>query len=719
MCSYSSMEWLRVVLLCALHHQEKCSKANREAKPAMEVSMYFVHTGQSRTTRKPWRMRVLVLLPLGLLLAFCAGAYAQGRATIFGVVTDPTGAAVSGAAITATDVATQQSRKTISGSDGSYVIPELEPGDYRLTAEANGFETYLQRGISLQVDENRRSVIQLTLGATTQQVIVNAGTVQVDTRSPTISEVVDSERVKDLPLNGRNALQLQSLVAGAGGISTGGGGQAENNVTAINGARQAENNYTLDGADNEDPFFFTPAVFPNPDALAEFSLQTSNYGAQTGLGAGAQMNAITKSGTNSLHGTLFEYLRNQAFDAKGYFARTLPPFHQNQFGGTVGGPVWKNHTFFFFAYQGTRQRNSPSSATLTVPDAAERSGNFSEIAKQLTLPGTTTPVRGNIFPASSLNQASLAFLNTFVPLPNSANNIYSYSPNSLMNDDQYIGRLDTSLAQNNQLSGRILNDANSTNQIPATTNLPGFLASIAYVDWNLAINDTQTFSATLLNQFTFGFNDIQRVQTPVIPTQKTWEDLGAGVVRAATGPIGYDTEVQGYFTAESRWPLSQYRHGFQYSDSVSWTHNAHTVYFGGDIRQSYTHQFQTFLSDGQFIFSAIYTGNQLADFETGHQASFAQNSFNAGEPTNLLPDLFIQDDWKLSRRLTVNSGLRWNPFVPYRDRLNAISQFMPGQQSTIYPTAPVGYVFSRRCGHFAKHHRYPLARLRAASWSGL
>ncbi len=685
----------------------------------MEIPLYFSQSGQGRISRGHWRKDVLVSLSITLLLAWCPSAHAQGRATIFGVVTDQTGAAISGAAITAINVSTQQSRHTTSGSDGSYVIPELEPGNYRLTAEANGFETYIQQAITLQVDENRRSMIQLTLGSTTQQVVVNAGTVQVDTRSPTISEVVDSARVKDLPLNGRNALQLQSLVAGAGGISTGGGGQAENSVTSINGARQAENNYTLDGADNEDPFFFTPAVFPNPDALAEFSLQTSNYGAQTGLGAGAQMNAITKSGTNSLHGTLFEYLRNQAFDAKGYFAKTLPPFHQNQFGGTIGGPIWKNHTFFFFAYQGTRQRSSPSAATLVVPDTAERGGNFSEVAKPLTFPGTTTHVPGNIFPTASLNRASLAFLNTFVPLPNSPNNVYSYSANSLMNDDQYIGRLDTSLSQNNQLSGRILQDANVTNQIPVTTNLPGFLASIAYVNWNLAINDTHTFSATLLNQFTFGFNDIQRVQTPVIPVQKTWGDLGAGVVRAATGPIGYDTEVQGYFTAESRWPLNQYRHGFQYSDSLSWTHNAHTVYFGGDIRQSYTHQFQTFLSDGQFIFSAIYTGNQLADFETGHQASFLQNSFNAGEPANLLPDLFIQDDWKLTRRLTVNSGLRWNPFVPYRDRLNAISQFIPGQQSTTYPTAPAGYVFPGDRRHLAKHHRHPLARLRAPRRSGL
>lgn len=642
-----------------------------------------------------WRSMWQVVL---ILLFLASSAHGQTQATIFGTVTDPSGAAVSGAIITATNVVTQQKRQTVSGSNGDYVLPQLDPGTYSLTALASGFEQFVQNGIKLEVGENHRSTIDLLVGKTSQQVVVKGGTTQVDTRSATISEVVDSARVKDLPLNGRNPLQLQSLVAGAAAISTGGGGQAENNVIAINGSRQAENGYTLDGTDNEDPFFFTPSVFPNPDALSEFSLQTSNYGAQEGLGSGAQMNAITKSGSNNFHGTLFEYVRNQVFDAAGYFAKTAPPFHQNQFGGTVGGPIWKNHAFFFFAYQGTRQRSSPNAETLTVPDAAERAGNFSEVQKQLYYPGTTTPVPGNQFSPSNLNSAALNFLNTFVPLPNAAGNIYSYSANSLMNDDQYIGRLDTSISSRDELSGRILTDANVQDQIPSTNDLPGFVANINYVNWNLAVNETHTFSPTLLNQFTFGFNDIQRVQLPVIPSQKTWGDFGAGVVRATSGPIGYDTEIQSYFTAETRWPLNQYRHGYQYSDTLSWSRNAHTVYFGGDVRRSYTHQYQDFLSDGQFIFSAVYTGNQLADFETGHPASFTQDSYNAGKPVNVSPDFFVQDDWKITHRLTINSGLRWNPFVAYHDQLNAISQFRPGQQSTVYPTAPEGYVFPGDAG---------------------
>jgi hypothetical protein len=622
-------------------------------------------------------------------------AYAQGRATIFGTVTDSSGAVVSGATVKATNIGTNLEHSTVSGQDGNYVLPELEPGTYLLTAEANGFEKYIQQGINLQVDENRNGAIHLSVGATTQQVVVAADAAQVDTRSATIFEVVDSERVQDLPLNGRNALQLQTLVAGAGATSSGGGaGQAENNVTAMNGARQDENNYSLDGADNEDPFFFTPSVIPNPDALAEFSLQTSNYNAQTGLGAGAQMNAITKSGTNQFHGSMFEYLRNQVFDAAGYFAKAAPPFHQNQFGGTVGGPIFRDHAFFFFAYQGTRQHSSPSAVTLSVPDAAERSGNFSELPKQLLNPTTGAPLPGNIFSPTMLNPAALAFLSTFVPMPNSVNNIYSYAANTLSNDDQYIGRIDTSISKKNQLSGRILHDASLQDQLPSSNDLPDFLANINYLNWNFAINDTYTFSPTLLNQFTFGFNDIQRLQVPEVPVQKTWGDLGAGIVRAdADTPIGYDTEVPGYFTAETRWPLSQFRHGYQYSDTVSWTHKSHTVYFGGDLRKSYTNQFQTFISDAQVLFSAQFTGNQLSDFETGNITTFNQNSENGSQPVAFYPDLFVQDDWAANRRLTVNSGVRWNPWVAYHDQLNRMSQFISGQQSTVYPTAPIGYVF--------------------------
>ncbi|MEO7142176.1 MAG: carboxypeptidase-like regulatory domain-containing protein, partial [Bryobacteraceae bacterium] len=215
-------------------------------------------------------LAAVVFLAPALLLA-------QGTVTIYGTVSDPTGGAVAGANITATNAATAQNRQTVSGADGGYVLPDLEIGDYRLTAQAPGFKTFVQQDIHVQVNENRRVPIALTLGAVTENVTVQADVAQVETRSGALKEVIDSARIIELPLNGRNPLQLQYLVAGSGGIT--GAGQAENDSVSINGSRANSNNYTLDGADNQDPFFNTPSVFPNPDALDEFSLQTNAYSA--------------------------------------------------------------------------------------------------------------------------------------------------------------------------------------------------------------------------------------------------------------------------------------------------------------------------------------------------------------------------------------------------------------------------------------------------------
>jgi hypothetical protein len=472
-------------------------------------------------------------------------------------------------------------------------------------------------------------------------------------------------------------------------------------VVAINGNRQNANNYTLDGADNEDPFFNTPSVVPNPDALDQFSMKTSNYGAQEGRGSGSQMNAITKSGTNHFHGALFEYLRNDAMDAKGYFAGPVKsPLRRNQFGGTIGGPILKDRLFFFFAYQGTRQTSSPNAINLVVPSAAERTGNVAELlpSTQLTIPGTSTPAPRNDLTAY-VNPAAVNFLNTFVPLPNKAGNQYSYNPASSTYEDQHIGKIDTTIKNRDVLSGRFVYVNNKVLQVPNTTNLPGFLAQINCTNYNVAVNETHRFSPKLVNVFTFGFNDIARHQLPVIPKQVSWADLGSGIVRAVgNAPLGWDTTVSGNFTSLSRWPLHQLRAGYQYSDVLNWTLGSHNLTLGVDLRQQYTDQSQTFQSDGSLTFNGTFTKNSLADFLVGRMSKITQQSLNGGRPEATTPDLFVQDDWKLSNRLTVNLGLRWEPFVPLRDRLNRVSQHRAGQQSKVLPKAPVGYVFPGDAG---------------------
>ncbi len=291
-------------------------------------------------------MRKLHHLVVCLLFLLPSCLFAQGSVTIYGIVTDPSGAVVANARVTATSTETDQSRESSSNSDGSYVIPNLNVGKYRIQAQASGFKTFVQENIVVQVDENRRVPIQLQVGESTQQIMVTADVAQVETRSGALREVIDSARIVEMPLNGRNALQLQYLVPGSGGVNA--PGQAENESVSINGGRPNMNNYLLDGADNEDPFFNTPSVFPNPDALEEFSMETNAYRADRGRNAGALMNAVTKSGTNQFHGTLFEFLRNDKLNARNFFSTGVPPFKRNQYGGTLGGPILRDKCFSSF-----------------------------------------------------------------------------------------------------------------------------------------------------------------------------------------------------------------------------------------------------------------------------------------------------------------------------------------------------------------------------------
>jgi len=641
----------------------------------------------------PVRTKLLVLLILALPLR----SLAQGSVTIYGSVTDPSGAAVAGAKVIVTNEATDQSRETISAPDGNFVVPGLPVGSYSLRAEASGFKSFVEKSIRVQVDENRRVPVTMSIGGVNESIAVTADVAQVETRESALRQVVDSARIVELPLNGRNPLQLQYLVAGSSASTDPSGGQALNSSVAINGMRANSNNYALDGADNQDPFFNTPSAFPNPDALEEFSLQTSNYSAELGRNAGAAMNAVTRSGTNQLHGTLFEFLRNQDLDARNFFANSVSPFKRNQFGATTGGRIRKDRTFFFASYQGTRVKSEPGTQTPVVLTAAQRSGDFTG-SKTITDPNTKNPFPGNIIPASRISQASVNFLNAFVPLPNAPNNVYTFPNESETVDDQVVAKIDHTLSASNHLSGRLMYERNNTNQVPNNLDLPGFWAIIDYKMWNVAINDIHTFSPYLVNSFTFGFNDISRQQLPHIAAQKSLVDLGTGFIRSAPGPIAYDTEVASYFQAFSRYLLNQYRKYVQYTDGLNWAHGSHTLKFGVDVRQSICDQGQNFQTDPQVLYTANFTGLAIADFLIGRPNSYTQGSPNAGSPRTLEFAAYAQDDWKVSNRLTLNLGLRWDPWFPYSDQQHAISQFRPGQQSTVYPTAPLGYVFPGDAG---------------------
>ena len=425
----------------------------------------------------------------------------------------------------------------------------------------------------------------------------------------------------------------------------------------------------------------------------EFSLQTNSFSADRGRNAGALMNAVTRSGTNRIHGTAFEFLRNEVFNARNFFALTTPPFRRNQYGGTVGGPIRKDKTFYFLSFQGTREKSTPNALSPTVLTAAQRSGDFSTTKTQLKDP-LGGNFAGNIIPASRISPISQKFLDAFVPLPNSPNALYTFASNQSIADDQVVGKVDHELRENNRLSARLLYNRNNNNQSVNNITLPGFLALIQYRNWNLAATDTYILSARLVNTFTFGFNDIIRDQVPVVPGNVGWKDFGAGFVRAADDPqVGFDTLVTGYFEPQARYPLHHYRKSFQFSEGLNWMSGSHYMKFGADVRRNLLSLAENFETDPLVTFTATNTGNAASDFLIGRLATFTQIAPDTNHPRNTELGLFAQDDWKITRKLTLNLGLRFDPYFPFSDPDNRFAQVRFGEQSKLFPNAPLSYVF--------------------------
>jgi hypothetical protein len=334
---------------------------------------------------------------------------AQGTGEILGNVTDPSGAVVTQAQVELRNEAQGWSRQAITSDIGAFHFAAVPVGQYSVKVEAKGFQTYSRSGIILQAVTQARVDIELALGAAAEVVSVAANAEQVNTTSSTLKTVVDRERVQNLPLNGRNPLQLLSLLPG--GVQRGAVDQFINTPTfSVNGANQDQVNYRLDGGDHMDTWFGSSLSYPNPDALQEFTVQTNNFSARYGRNAGAVVDAVVRSGTNQIHGTLFEYFRNNVLDARPFFAAQTPVFHRNQFGATLGGPVvipkvynGRDRTFWFFSWQSTRDVGSPGVSTYTTLSPKQRVGDFSELKKTIVDPTSGQPFPGNIIPADRIS----------------------------------------------------------------------------------------------------------------------------------------------------------------------------------------------------------------------------------------------------------------------------------------------------------------------------
>ncbi len=647
----------------------------------------------------PLRAIAAVLLLCGIALAQNVYGVLSGR------VLDPSGASVPGATVVAVNAGTNARSTATSSSDGNYTFPALPVGIYELTVEAAGFQQFAVRNIRLQVNENIRVDAPLKVGTASETVTVEADAVVVDTVSPTLKAVVDEKRIEELPLNGRNATQLMRLIVGTvtdlRADTTSGTTYPGVTPVSVNGGRSNTTNFMLDGSQNNDHYTNVANPMPNPDALQEFSVQTNSFSAEFGRQSGGIVNAVTKSGTNELHGSAFWFLRNNAMNSTPYFGAVGPNgkrkddgLKRNQYGVTVGGPVFipkfydgRNKTFFFFSWQGTVQRQTPPEVGKVVPTAAQRAGDFSGLSKALKNPAGGT-FANNQIPSSLFSPISQQILK-YIPLPTSGNSITTSAANNF-DDDQFLVRIDHQISQNNRLTGRYWDSYAVT---PAILNPSNYLEQTTGRTWlNRSINltDTHTFGATVMNQFMFAFTRMDGHNAPLLPSASI-ASFGSNLFN--DDKPQWHVTVAGYFGTLNTGDTNIFlRDEYTFTDTVRVTTGRHSFAFGGEVGRGIGDVRNNFRANGQWNFngSAPFTGDSLADFMLGRFNTLVQG---IGEYRDTRFDryaLFAQDEWKLARRFTLNLGLRWEPFLPYSDLENRLAVWRPGERSTRYPNAPLG-----------------------------
>ena len=643
--------------------------------------------------------------------------WAQGLATVSGSVTDPSGAAVPGARITITEVETKVSRTTVSTLEGLYTLSALRPTEYTLSAEAPAFKSSTQTGITLQANDSATIPIRLEIGQTNDSVTVDAAALQVDTASSTLKQVVDSQRIIELPLNGRNAATLTTLVTGAVIAPS---NDADEGITktfpvavtvSINGTRANQTSYSLDGVPNTDFLSNINLPFPMPDALQEFSVQTSNYGAEYGQNVGGVVNLVTRSGANEFHGSLFEYVRNADFNARNSFAIARDPLKRNQFGGSLGGPVIRNKIFFFGGYQGTRIHSENSGLTSTVPTDANLTGDFSA-ALSATNPnnpqGKVVQIKspagvnypGNIIPASQLDPAALKLADTWLPRAG-GNGIIRYSTPIIQNLNEFTAKGDYNISSSDRLSLRYFFDSFDTPGSLSPANLLTYADITRYGFHNAAIEETHIAGANIVNDFRFGFLYESDLRGPPANSPSV-NQFGVNITQAAV-PAIEGINVSGFFNFGS-FPQGQFpRAGFSWADTLRIVKGRHTMAFGGSFERDRLNEFTATNSNGVFAFSGNTTGSALADFMIGKMGTFTQgNGYVQANRYNLF-SIFATDTFKVNSRLTLNYGLRWEPSLPWHDLYHEAEVFDPsayaaGRRSTVYPNAPIGELFSGDVG---------------------
>src|SRR5712691_4773624 len=642
-----------------------------------------------------------------ICLFACAAVWAQGSTSrINGTVRDSSGLAVPGATVKVTQTATGGVRTVTSGADGAFVLPNLPIGPYVLEVAKEGFSKYVQSGIVLQVDSNPTIDAALKVGSVSEQVLVQADAAMVETHSSGVGQVVDAQRVAEMPLNGRNPIELVFL---AGMASTAGGSTNLNSVrnypTVIVSVAGGQGNgitYLLDGASHQDPYNSASLPLPFPDALQEFKVETSALPAQYGYHSGAAVNAVTKSGTNEFHGDLFEFLRNGDLNARDFFAATRDTYKRNQFGGVVGGPVRKDKLFFFGGYQRTSLRSDPSQLTAFVPTAAMVAGDFTTFASTQcrAVPVNLNPARGfvdNRISPALLNQVTLNLQKT---LPQTLDPCGRTSYGYVANQDEHlwVAKVDWQKSQKNSIFGRlVLADLTVASTYDGKNPLSVNQYGVHDLDYSLALGNTYLVGSGIVSSFRVAAN---RTNIPkVSDNYKSWHDLGA--IMSDQGEHVMNLTVTGAFTIGGGAAVPGQSHNGpnpSLNEDISVVKGAHQLGFGGGWLHQGMNYWSGLVMVGASTFDGSVTGLPLADLLFGQASLFSQGLRYGYYIRQNYTSLYAQDSWKLTRRLTVNYGVRWEPFTAVYNKFGQSDHFDPtlftqNFHSSIFKNAPAGLAF--------------------------
>jgi predicted heme/steroid binding protein len=658
-------------------------------------------------------MKIIRIL-LALVACACLDLSAQQiTGNIRGTVTDPSGALVRGATVTARQSETGLSRMSTTDRSGNYVLLELPVGHYSLQVMADGFQEYVQDGITLNVNETASVSPRLVIGSEKQQVVVSADAKLIEPTVTSMGEVVQQRELEDLPLNGRNFSQLGLLQPGVvpltPGVAEAGGSLRNGQAYAVNGQRPESNNFLIDGANNFNGVDGGFVLKPPVDAIGEFRIITHSANAEFGGALGSTTNIITRSGTNQLHGALWEFLRNDALDANNHFAQTKEPLKQNQFGATAGGPIKKNRAFIFGFYEGFRNRQGKTALT-TVPSLKQRTGDFSELcpegftagfcsnpAHQLFNVFANAPYPNNKVPQVQFSAVSQNLL-SFFPLPNVGTNLFSTTQTLTNNTDQFGVKVDQYLTPHDTLNVRYM--FVQLSQLdplsPNGASVPGFPVGEDQRAQNLVAQETHTFSSSLIalarfsflrNKFLFG----ERVnhQSP--------SSLGfqyTPSLSVASGPPFI--QVNGYSTVGDpiTGPRNTYENVYDISGSLSWVRGKHELKFGGGYQHQQINVLQGIATNGFFVFVPFPVTDAFASFLVGQPIVFLQGigDFARGIRGSSL-NWYVQDTYKVTSRFTINAGVRYELPKPYTEIRNRLSLFEPGKKSQVMPSAPVGLLY--------------------------